>query len=144
MIGIWILGDQLNLNQAALQSCFNQKMQTPVILIESETYVKDKPYHQQKLVLIWSAMRHFFEELKQEGWPVTYHISDDFFIPLREWIEENQITELRIMMPSNRPFYNYIDQLNLTCQVNFIPNNHFIWKQKKTLNLGKVEENACF
>ncbi|MGK7944868.1 MAG: cryptochrome/photolyase family protein, partial [Microcystaceae cyanobacterium] len=86
MIGIFILGDQLTITQAALQSCQTQKETTKVILIESEYYLQQRPYHQQKLVLIWSAMRHFAEQLKQDGWQVTYQISQDIVTPLTRWI----------------------------------------------------------
>ena len=62
-LGVWILGDQLWTQQAALQSC-KQKNNVPVIFIESLNHVKVRPYHKQKLVLVWSAMRHFAEELR--------------------------------------------------------------------------------
>ena len=78
-------------------------------------------------MLIWSAMRHFAEQLKQDGWQVTYQISQDIVTPLTRWIAAQEITELRIMMPSDRFFYQWLNQLELNCQVNFIPNNHFIW-----------------
>ena len=81
-IGIWILGDRLNLNQAALQSCQELKSQTPIIIIESLKHVRDRLYHKQKLVLVWSAMRHFAAELEQAGWQVKYAIADDFQAPL--------------------------------------------------------------
>ncbi|HEY9805569.1 MAG TPA: cryptochrome/photolyase family protein, partial [Candidatus Obscuribacterales bacterium] len=71
-IGVWILGDQLWAEQAALLSCVEARSQTPVILIESLDHVRQRPYHQQKLVLVWSAMRHFAAELGAAGWPVTY------------------------------------------------------------------------
>lgn len=90
-IGIWILGDQLSKNQAALISCGDNYQQTPVILIESSNYVEQRPYHQQKLVLVWSAMRHFAEELQQEGWPVNYQITDDFATPLNHWIKQEKL-----------------------------------------------------
>ncbi|MGK7930544.1 MAG: cryptochrome/photolyase family protein [Microcystaceae cyanobacterium] len=131
MIGIWILGDQLNINQSALYSCQSQKADTPVILIESEDYVQQRPYHQQKLVLIWSAMRHFAEELKQDGLQVSYKVSEDFLNPLKDWVAENHITELRIMMPSDRSFYKFIQSLELSCKINWIPNNHFIWSTEE-------------
>ena len=51
MIGIWILGDQLSLQQAALKSCHYQT-NTPVIFIESLHDIQIRPYHRQKLVLI--------------------------------------------------------------------------------------------
>ncbi|MEO0968284.1 MAG: cryptochrome/photolyase family protein, partial [Cyanobacteria bacterium J06639_18] len=57
-VGVWILGDRLSLEQAALQSC-KQKDGLPVIFIESLNHAKVRPYHKQKLVLVWSAMRHF-------------------------------------------------------------------------------------
>ncbi len=71
-IGIWVLGDQLWAEQAALASCEQERNNTPVILIESLQYAKQRRYHRQKLVLIWSAMRHFGEELRDQNWSVTY------------------------------------------------------------------------
>jgi len=124
--GIWILGDQLWSNAATLTSCTQQ--QTPVILIESRNYVKQRPYHQQKLVLIWSAMRHFAAELQAAGWNVTYKIADDFASPLQNWIKQNQITQLRVMQPSDRPFTHLITNLQLDCELTFVPNNHFLWQ----------------
>ena len=63
-IGIWILGDQLWEQQAALQSCSHLK-NVPVIFIESLQHIQARPYHGQKLILVWSAMRHFAQELQQ-------------------------------------------------------------------------------
>ena len=64
--GIWILGDQLNKNNFALLSCLDIKKDTPIILVESFNLGSLNTYHCQKLVLIWSAMRHFAEELKKK------------------------------------------------------------------------------
>lgn len=83
-IGVWVLGDQLWLQQSALQSCLQQKQQTSVIFIESLTHAGQLTYHLQKLVLVWSAMRHFADELLNEGWAVTYTQSQDFRTPLLE------------------------------------------------------------
>lgn len=127
-IGVWILGDQLWAEQAALLSCAESRSQTPVILIESLDHVRQRSYHQQKLVLVWSAMRHFAAELQAAGWPITYvEQAADFATPLTTWIKAHQITELRIMAPSDRPFGRAIQALLLPCSVTFIPNNHFLW-----------------
>jgi deoxyribodipyrimidine photolyase-related protein len=126
-IGVWILGDQLNQEQSALQSVSNKK-NIPIIFIESLKHVKVRPYHKQKLVLIWSAMRHFAEELCQLEYAVTYKKAEEFSQPLEEWIKENNITELRVMMPADKPFLQLIQSLNLSCQINVIPNNHFLWQ----------------
>lgn len=129
-IGIWVLGDQLWLQQAALKTCELQQSITPVILIESLQYAKQRRYHRQKLVLIWSAMRHFAEELRERGWAVAYEIADDFEAPLQAWIKHNEITELRVMTPNDRPFAQAIASLKLPCPVTFVPNNHFLWSEE--------------
>lgn len=133
-IGVWVLGDQLWDGQSALLSCVQQRQQTPVIFIESLAHAGQLPYHLQKLVLVWSAMRHFAEELRSKGWPVTYTQALDFNTPLLEWIERYQITELRVMTPTDRPFVELIQKLNLTIQVTFTPNNRFIWSDEEFID----------
>ncbi len=128
-IGIWILGNQLHLEQAALLTCQNNKQKTPVIFIESLNYIKKRTYHQQKLVLIFSAMRHFAEELKLQEWPVTYEINQDFESGLNYWIKKNNITELRLVNPYDRSFLKLLKSFKLDCKIKFIPNNHFLWTQ---------------
>lgn len=130
-IGIWVLGDQLSIHHTALDARLWQKQNTPVILIESSNYVKKRPYHRQKLVLVWSAMRHFAEELKLVGWPVTYQITENFWQPLKSWIKDNKITELWIMNPNNRDFNKLINELSNLVKINLIPNNQFFWNQEE-------------
>lgn len=132
-VGIWVLGDQLSLNQAALQTADK----APVILIESIDHVRARRYHQQKLVLVWSAMRHFAEELRASGWPVSYAEATAFEPALVDWINAQQITELRVMSPSDRPFAKLIAKLTLPCQITLVPNNHYLWKQQDFLAWAK-------
>ncbi|MBI4781609.1 MAG: cryptochrome/photolyase family protein [Oscillatoriophycideae cyanobacterium NC_groundwater_1537_Pr4_S-0.65um_50_18] len=122
-IGIWVLGDQLSLDQAALNSVTRQ----PVILIESTQHVTERSYHRQKLVLVWSAMRHFAEELRQAEWDVEYAIASDFEPALQDWVKAKGITELRVMQPSDRPFAQVIQSLHLPCKITQVPNNQFLW-----------------
>ena len=134
MIGIWILGTQLSLENAALKSCEAEKEQTPIIMIESQNYAAQRRYHQQKLVLVWSAMRHFAATLQAEGWNITYEIATDFITPLQTWIETHQVTELRVMDPNDRAFSNFIQQLNLGCEISILPDNHFLWSKEDFQN----------
>jgi deoxyribodipyrimidine photolyase-related protein len=130
-IGVWVLGDQLWEGQAALQSCYQQKSHTPVILIESLNHSRAMPYHLQKLVLVWSAMRHFAEELRQAGWSVSYYrAAEDFQMPLQEWVVQHQITELRLMAPTDRPFARWLQTLTLPCKITLVPSNRFLWDEK--------------
>ncbi|MEO1464739.1 MAG: cryptochrome/photolyase family protein [Cyanobacteria bacterium J06633_1] len=127
MIGIWILGDRLTKEQLSLQNNQGDKENIPVIMIESINYVRQRNYHRQKLVLVWSAMRHFARELEEDGWQVTYKTAEDFALPLCQWIAEHEITELQITTPCDRPFLTQIKNLNLDCEVTFVPDNHFLW-----------------
>ncbi|MBF2003669.1 MAG: cryptochrome/photolyase family protein [Synechococcales cyanobacterium M58_A2018_015] len=135
--GIWILGDQLWQEQAALQSRAAEKTQTPVILIESSRHAQERPYHRQKLVLVWSAMRHFAEELRQAGWNVTYATAETFEDPLREWIADCGITQLLVMEPNDRPFAAFLASLELPCSLKVLPNNHFLWSAADFANWAK-------
>lgn len=122
-VGIWVLGDQLWDAQAALAS----EPEAPVIFIESRRHSTERRYHRQKLVLVWSAMRHFATELEAQGRPVTYQMADDFATPLRQWIKSQGISELRVMEPADRPFARFLETLNLSCRLTVVPNNHFLW-----------------
>ncbi len=70
-----ILGDQLSLDLASLKrgdrGCDVVLM---VEVAEETTYVR---HHKQKIVLILSAMRHFAEALRKDGWTVDYVRLDD-------------------------------------------------------------------
>lgn len=140
-VGIWVLGDQLWCDQAALQSCENRKSETPVILIESIRHGQERPYHRQKLVLVWSAMRHFAAELRQAGWQVSYETAADFETPLRQWIQTNGITELRVMEPNDRPFAKFLQTLDLPCELTIVPNNHFLWSGEAFRQWAKGRKN---
>ncbi|NJL61321.1 MAG: cryptochrome/photolyase family protein [Methylacidiphilales bacterium] len=140
-IGVWILGNQLSHTQAALASCSSEKI--PVILIESLQHVQIRPYHKQKLVLIWSAMRHFAEELGEKGYKVTYEIADDFAVPLAAWVKANNITEIRVMTPADKPFIQLIQDMekqnfpSLEGKITLVPNNHFLWTTAEFKNWAK-------
>jgi deoxyribodipyrimidine photolyase-related protein len=126
-IGIWILGDQLWEGQAALQSDGVEQSKTPVLLIEAIAPLEIRPYHQQKIVLVWSAMRHLAAELRQAGWLVTYTEAVEFEVALLDWIQAQGITEVRVMAPADRPFADLIQALSLPCELTLVPNNHFLW-----------------
>ena len=70
-----VLGDQLSRGLSSLKDIDPKKDHVLMVEVHDETtYVK---HHKQKIVLILAAMRHFADELKQEGLPVTYVKLDD-------------------------------------------------------------------
>ncbi len=76
--GIWILGDQLWAENPIFQS-HHFSCKTPIILIESLQHIQLRPYHRQKLVLVWSAMDHFAAHLQEKEFSVTSIQAADHF-----------------------------------------------------------------
>jgi deoxyribodipyrimidine photolyase-related protein len=70
-----ILGDQLSLRISSLRRA--EKATSIVLMAEVMAEATYARHHKKKLVLVFSAMRHFAEELRQEGWTVDYIKLDD-------------------------------------------------------------------
>ncbi|MEM1243214.1 MAG: cryptochrome/photolyase family protein [Pseudomonadota bacterium] len=71
----FILGDQLNRNISSLQDV--NKTKDIIFMCEvcdEATYVK---HHKKKILFLFSAMRHFAEELKKSGFNIDYVKLDD-------------------------------------------------------------------
>lgn len=71
MTTVWVLGDQLTTDNAAFTGC--DPSNAVVLMVESRARGFHLRYHQQKLVLIYAAMRHFRDALRNAGWTVDYH-----------------------------------------------------------------------
>jgi deoxyribodipyrimidine photolyase-related protein len=70
-----ILGDQLSRSLSSLENLSKDNALLLFMEVWDEaTYVK---HHKQKIVLIFSAMRHFAAELREAGWQVDYVTLDD-------------------------------------------------------------------
>ncbi|MGE1154901.1 cryptochrome/photolyase family protein [Pseudomonas kitaguniensis] len=70
-----VLGDQLSFDLASLQGLDAEH--DTVLLVEVMEEASHVPHHPQKIVLIFSAMRHFAEALRQRGVSVHYVSLDD-------------------------------------------------------------------
>ena len=70
-----VLGDQLSPSISCLDGC---NKSTDIILIcevwDEATYVR---HHKKKIAFLFSAMRHFCQELLDEGYQVRYSKLDD-------------------------------------------------------------------
>jgi deoxyribodipyrimidine photolyase-related protein len=67
---VWVLGDQLNRSLGALRTATPGR--TRVLLVESAAKLAAKPWHRQRAHLVLSAMRHFGDELRAEGFEVDH------------------------------------------------------------------------
>ena len=70
-----VFGDQLSRDLSALKGI--DPAQDIIFMAEVSQETTYVPHHKQKIVLILSAMRHFAEALRQEGFQVHYVALDD-------------------------------------------------------------------
>ncbi len=71
---VWILGDQLVAQHPALVAAGqdHSRDELRVVLVESRARARRLPYQRKKLVLLFSAMRHYAAELQERGYRVDY------------------------------------------------------------------------
>jgi deoxyribodipyrimidine photolyase-related protein len=70
-----VLGDQLTRGLASLRDC--DRVNDIILLCEVSDETSYVRHHQQKLVMILSAMRHFADDLRADGFHVAYVALDD-------------------------------------------------------------------
>lgn len=71
---ILVFGDQLNHTGAALRDADSAR--DVVVMVEAAAKARERPYHKRKLALLYSAMRHFADELRARGFVVDYIVLD--------------------------------------------------------------------
>ncbi len=72
---ILVLGDQLNEKISSLARA-NRQMDT-VLMVEVASEATYVNHHKKKIAFLFSAMRHFAEQLRNKGWHVTYVTLND-------------------------------------------------------------------
>jgi deoxyribodipyrimidine photolyase-related protein len=67
---ILVLGDQLSPELSALENA--DKTRDRIVMAEVAEEAGYTNHHKKKLVLLFSAMRHFADQLREDGWQVHY------------------------------------------------------------------------
>ncbi|MDW8466760.1 MAG: cryptochrome/photolyase family protein [Chloroherpetonaceae bacterium] len=125
----WILGDQLSLQNAALLAL--NKHQDVVVMIESLEHATAMNHHKAKLLLCFSAMRHFRDELRALGYTVFYYelpCRYNFLSGLQALVSEHGICELLVMEPHEIATVRFAETLPalLGIPVRLMPNTMFL------------------
>jgi deoxyribodipyrimidine photolyase-related protein len=127
-----VLGDQLT---PAISSLRDQDKDRCVVLLmevwDEATYVK---HHKQKIALIFSAMRHFADELREDGWTVDYvELTDPdnaggFTGEVARAIERHSPGAIRVTEASEWRVQQAIEQWEdkFPCPVAIVPDDRFI------------------
>ncbi len=96
---IFVLGDQLNLRVGPLSRA--DPSQTVVLMVESIAHGTARPYHKQKLALIYSAMRHFRLALEAAGFTVSYQACETWEQGIAAHLETYPNSILELMQPAD-------------------------------------------
>ena len=127
-----ILGDQLSRGLASLRETSPEQAVILMMEVREEaTYVK---HHKQKIVLIFSAMRHFAAELRREGWTVDYVALDDpdnassFTGEVARAVERHAPACIRVVEPGEWRVRAAMDEWadKFACPVEILPDDRFI------------------
>lgn len=105
---LWILGNQLNKELEGFRKI--DPREDVILLIESRERSQWRKVHKQKLVLIFSAMRHFAEELRKSGYSVDYRKAQNFTEGLKEHFEDYDSTVCLIHEPTDYFIRNLFKQ----------------------------------
>ncbi|WDE95314.1 cryptochrome/photolyase family protein [Lentisphaera profundi] len=70
-----IFGDQLSLSLASLENCNYEN--DLIVMMEVKQEADALPHHKRKLLFLFSAMRHFEQDLKKQGFKTRYYKLDD-------------------------------------------------------------------
>ncbi|WEL21368.1 cryptochrome/photolyase family protein [Halorhabdus sp. BNX81] len=93
---VWVLGDQLATEHGPVA----ERPDEPVLLIEAHSFAERLPYHPHKLVLVFSAMRHFRDVLRERGREVRYYRTETFGDGLNAYFEAYPDDEVTLMRPA--------------------------------------------
>jgi deoxyribodipyrimidine photolyase-related protein len=109
---VLVLGDQLTRQVGPLSKA--KPKDTSVLMIESLGLANALPHHKQKLILFFSAMRHFADELREDGFHVVYKMNEKSFESgLSNYLQKYKVVTLTLMEPND---HGYVERLESVCK----------------------------
>jgi deoxyribodipyrimidine photolyase-related protein len=126
-----VLGDQLSRTVGPLAEA--DPSETVVLMIESEALASAMPHHKQKLVLVFSAMRHFARGLESDGFRVEYRQCSSFTTGVQAHLEETGAAELLIMRPSDFGIEDTLSRATASCgaTLRVVPNGLWLTDEEE-------------
>ena len=127
-----VLGDQLSPSLPTLSEADREN--TVILMMEVMEEASYVPHHPKKIAFIFSAMRHYAEELRDQGWMVDYVPLDDegnsgnFTGEVKRAISRHHVTAVHITEASEYRVMEMIDgwKQAFDVPVTIHPDNRFI------------------
>lgn len=129
-VSVWIPGDQLLCIHPAIleaQASYSHD-RFQVVLIESQAALRKRPYHRWKLVQLVSAMRHYAQELTEQGIRVDYRKARNYTDGLRSHVKVAHPQEFLTMRASSYRGWEFQTRLAglLKLPVRVLDNTQFL------------------
>src|SRR5579871_6794076 len=124
---VWIMGDKLHEDHPGLAAA--DPRQDRVLLVESRKRSEQQRYHQLKLVLIFSAMRHRAAALRQAGWQVDYlEMEESYVSGLEKHLRQHRPASILVQDPSQYDLLHGLPSLSrrLGVKIEVLPENQFL------------------
>jgi deoxyribodipyrimidine photolyase-related protein len=129
---VLVLGDQLNADSAAFDDF--DAARDAVLMVEARHEATYVPQHKKRLLLFFSAMRHFRDELRARGLRVHYaaldseHNRGSFGEEVPRWLRETRAETLVVAQPGD---YRVRAELRgalrgKRCSLDIRPDRHFL------------------
>jgi deoxyribodipyrimidine photolyase-related protein len=139
---IWILGDQLGPDTAALAGA--RKKDDVLFMVESPKALGKLAYHQQRLVLLLSAARHFAEEKRQEGWKVDYHALEEggaWETALSAHVKKFKPERILVAQPNNYDEQQAAEKLAKKFPIEILPTRQFLVPRADFIDWAKGKKS---
>ena len=117
---IWVLGDQLNRDFAALADATSRTHR--VLMVVSDAKLRSKTWHIQRAHLVITAMRRFADELRGEGFEVDLRRADTLTAGLEAHRADFAPERVVVMEPASWRGLELVRRLS--CRV--VPSNQFL------------------
>ena len=133
-VAVWILGDQLLADHPAIVKAEEEvgREGVQVVMVESEQRLQRHPYQAKKLVLLLSAMRHYAEQLRSQGYHVEVVKAPAFIEGLRSFVAKSSPDRLYCMAANDyraRKFQHQRMEEALDLPVSILENALFLVEQ---------------
>jgi deoxyribodipyrimidine photolyase-related protein len=139
---IWILGDQLGPDNAALAGA--RQDEDVLFFVESERGLGKLRYHRQRLVLLLSAQRHFAEEMRQAGWTVDYHALGrgvSWESALAAHVKKHRTREVLVTAPNNYDEEVAVRKLARKFPITVVPTRQFLVPREEFIAWAKGKKS---
>ena len=139
---LWILGNQLGPDNTALTG--GRKKDDVLFMVESPKHLGKLSYHQQRLVLLISAARHFAEEKRKDGWKVDYYPLEEgtsWEAALAAHVKKHKPERILVAQPNNYDEQKAVEKLSKKFPIEILPTRQFLVPRTDFISWAKDKKS---